>query len=140
MLRQYQPSAIHPHRRSLQTKTKTVSVLMTLVRNSIGDAERSHPRQRLPLNPFERNASTFTAPAVRRLQAIQSPAGPGRRSFACLFRREGDPECKVGQDIRVGPRHSRLTPRIASAQAAGQTRLSERYLRRVDEVIVRHVR
>ena len=91
---------------------------MTLVPNSIGDAERSHPRQRLPLDLFERNESTFTAPAVRRLQAIQSSAGPGRRSFASLFRREGDPECKVRQDTAA---------RMASTQAADQTKLSERY-------------
>jgi hypothetical protein len=58
-----------------QTKMKTLSVRMTRVPNSIGDAQPSHPRQRLALDRFERNESTFTAPAVRRLQAIQSPAG-----------------------------------------------------------------
>ena len=96
-------------------RTKTASFRITLVPIAIGDAHRSHPRRRLPFARFERNESTFTALAVRRLQTIQSSAGPGRRSFACLCVREGDPEAKT---LGVWPRHAHLTARIASPQAS----------------------
>jgi hypothetical protein len=116
-----------PTRTSHCRPTKMAIVRMTLVPIAIGDAHRSRPRQRLPFGRIERNDSIFTAPAVRRLQAIQFSAAAGRRSFACLCGREGDPECKVSQDMRVGPRHAHLTARIASTQAAGRTKLGDTY-------------
>ena len=59
-------------------QTKTASVWMTLVPIALGDAQRSHPRQRLPFARVERNESTFTAPAVR-ASAASNPVLGGAR-------------------------------------------------------------
>jgi hypothetical protein len=82
-------------------------------------SDRPPTRWRLPIRPID-GANRDTDAAILSLcfANIPTSAEPGRRSLACPCVREGDPECKVSQDMGVWPRHAHLTARIASPQAA----------------------
>ena len=105
-------------------QTKTASVPMTLVPIAIGDAQRSHAVDgcrwtgasgRIDLHRARRESAA----------SIQSSAGPGRRSFACLCGREvilSARQAKTCASDRGTPIEQRALPR--RRQPVGQ-RLSE---------------
>ena len=103
-------------------QTQTASVRMTFVPIAIDDAN-GLTLVAATVCPVGRNAS----PARRASTANNPVFGGARPALLCMpVRSEGDPECKVGQDMGDAD----LPARIASTQAAGRTKLGDTETRR----------